>query len=143
MADSVIDTSVVSMANGQIAGRRQGNALDRRLLAIEDVAYGRRRMRYNPRLLVEYRRIVRIYRNDVIELFFTALTERAVFVPRNTLSRQDNAKARKCKWPGHDQHLLAAAVGGIQPTIFVTEADLHACAASVLAYFAVHVEQLC
>jgi hypothetical protein len=143
MADSVIDTSVVSMANGQIAGRRRGNVLDRRLSAIEDVAYGRRRLRYNPKLLVEYQRIVRAYRNDVIELFFIALTERAVFVRRNTLSRQDNAKARKCKWPGHDQHLLAAAVGGIQPTIFVTESHLHACAASVLACFAVHVEHLC
>jgi hypothetical protein len=58
MADSVIDTSVVSMANGQIAGRRRGNALDRRLSAIEDVAYGRRRIRYNPNPLVEYQRIV-------------------------------------------------------------------------------------
>ncbi len=142
MADSVLDASVVAMANGEIAGRRPGNLLDRRLSALEDVVSGRRRLRYNPKLLGEYQRIVREYRNDVIELLFVVLTDRAVLVRRNTLSRQNSAKARKCGWPSHDRHLLAAAFGGVQPIIFVTEVHLAQCAAPILTCFAVHVEHL-
>ena len=103
MADSVIDATVVAFANGDIAARRPGNAFDRRMAVIEQVAYGHRRLRYNQRLLGEYEQLVHEYRNDVIDLFFTVLTETAIRVRTNTLSRQNYAQARRCRWPSHDQ----------------------------------------
>jgi len=145
MPDCVVDATVVHLANGDIAGRRPGNVLDRRLAVIERVGRGISRLRYNPKLLGEYRQLVEgpdAYRNDAIELFFTALTERAFFVPRNTLSRQDYATAKECGWPGHDKHLLAAAIGGDDSTVFVTERRLAQCADHVLRRFAVHIEHL-
>jgi hypothetical protein len=143
MADCVLDATVVAMANGDIAARRAGNVLDRRLAVLEAVVGGVRRLRYNRKLLEEYRPFIRAFRNDVIEVFVRVLADRGVLVSRNTLRRQEHAAAtRRCRWPTHDQHLLAAAVGGDDPTIFVTEARLAVCAAAILAHFAVHVVRL-
>lgn len=143
MPDCVIDATVLAKANGDIAGRRPGNALDRRLTVIEDVGRGSRRLRYNPRLLAEYVQIVQQRRNDAVELFFIVLADRSVFVRRNSLSRQHYATAtQRCNWPSHDQHLLAAAIEGNDPTIFVTELSHLQCAASVLSHFGVHIADL-
>ncbi len=143
MPDCVVDATVVAMANGDIAGRRAGNVLDRRLAVLEEVARGARRLRYNAKLLDEYRPFIAVFRNDVIEVFFRVLADRAVLVRRSTLTRQDHTTAtRTCRWPSHDQHLLAAALDGDDSTIFVTEARLAGCAAAILAHFAVHIAHL-
>jgi hypothetical protein len=142
MPDCVLDATVVAMANGDIAGRKPGNAFDRRLVVIEQLGSGAFRLRYNSKLREEYLRIVREYRNDVIDLFFIVLTERAYLVGRNTLSRQNHATARTCEWPGHDQHLLAAALGGVDPLLFVTEQQHSKCGRCILRRFAIHVEDL-
>jgi hypothetical protein len=145
MADCVVDASVVHFANGDIAGRRPGNLFDRRLRVLEQVVRGVRRLRYNPKLLGEYAQLVRVHRNDVVEALFILLddTSRAVFVRRNTLSGQHHATAtEKCRWPSHDQHLLAAALGGDDPAVVVTEERLNRCAAAILAKFAIRVEYL-
>ena len=100
-------------------------------------------MRYNAKLLEEYRPFIAVLRNDVIEVFLRVLADRGVLVRRNTLTRQDYAAARQtCRWPSHDQHLLAAALNGDDPTIFVTEARLAECAAGILAHFAIHIAHL-
>lgn len=121
MPDCVLDASVVALANGDIAARRPGNMLDRRLAVIEHVVSGARRLRYNSRLLAEYEHLIQQHRNDVIYLLFEVLdSKRSIYVPRNTLSRQHHASAtERCRWPSHDQHLLAAALGGNNPVIFV------------------------
>jgi hypothetical protein len=143
MPDSVVDASAVAFSNGDIAARKPGNLLDRRLTVLEQVANGQRRLRYNPKLRSEYLQIIREHRNDVIELFFAALADRGVFVARNTLSRQHHATATaRCRWPTHDQHLLAAAMGGDNPTIFVTEQRLADCAARIATAFGIRVEHL-
>ena len=144
MPDYVFDASVVAMANGQIAGRRPGNVFDKRLRVLEQVVNGTRRLRYNPKLLVEYQQLVKTHRNDVIEVFFAVLDSgRSVRVARNTLTRQHHTRATSnCAWPGHDQHLLAAAIGGDDPSVFVTEDRLAQCAARILAHFSIHIKQL-
>lgn len=143
MPDCVVDATIIYKANGDIAaGRRPGNILDRRLIVIEQIGSGARRLRYNSKLLNEYQQVAREHRNDVVELFFTALAERAVLVTRNKLSPHLYARATQCRWPSHDQHLLAAAVDGTNPTIFVTERRHVNCADCVLRRFAVHVEDL-
>jgi|SRR5208337_2809630 len=144
MPDCVLDAAVVYFANGELAGRRSGNALDRRLSVIEQAARGIWRIRYNPKLLGEYQRLIQESRNDVIDLFFILLdSEHAFFVKRNTLSGpQYEIAIKKCRWPSHDQHLLAAALGGDRPTVFVSEARHVACAKKILARFAVRVTRL-
>jgi hypothetical protein len=135
---------VVAFANGDLTARRPGNLIDRRLRVIEQVVAGKRRLRYNQKLLGEYQRLIQRYRNDVIELLFGVLdSQRSVRVPRSTLSRHDYATATsRCRWPSHDQHLLAAALSGDEPSIFVTEARLASCAPKIFTHFAVSVNQL-
>src|SRR3712207_5880922 len=132
MPDSVFDTTVIAFSNDDLANRTPGNQLDTRLSAIEDVVHGRRRIRYNGKLLGEYVPHLRVRRNDVIDLFVGILdSTQAVRVSRNSLSRQLYAKALQCGWPSHDQHLLAAAVDGDRPILFVTEQLHGACSAAV------------
>jgi hypothetical protein len=144
MPDCVLDASVVAYANGDLKGSRPGNVLHRRLHVIQQVCAGDLRLRYNPKLLREYEEHTRALRNDVVELFFAVLdSDRAVLVRRNVLSRQNYAKAtNKCSWPSHDQHLLAAALDGDNPSIFVTEEHLAACAPKILTHFSIHVRRL-
>jgi hypothetical protein len=131
MPDCVIDTTVVAYANGDLKGEKPGNILNRRLRVLRSVVNGEMRVRYNPKLLGEYVRSIKVHRNDVIEIFFIALeSARAICVPRNTLSRQDYTLAtKKCGWPSHDQHLIAAARLGDKTSLFVTE-QAHATSAS-------------
>lgn len=145
MPDRVVDATVVAFSNGNIAGRRPGNVLDRRLAVLEQIVRGTHRLRYNPRLLHEYQQLVREYRNDVIETLFNLLddTRHAVLVRRNSLTRQDYATATEsCGWPSHDQHLLAAALDGVDPAIVVTEQRHGECAQAILKHFEIHIEYL-
>jgi len=144
MPDYVLDATVVAPPNRDIVARRLGNAVDRRLAVIQQVVAGARRLRYNTKLLGEYQRLTQNSRDDVIVLFFIILdSARSVFVGRNTLSRQNYSTAvDRCRWPGHDQHLLAAALDGDDSTIVVTESRLAQCATRILRYFHVHVEYL-
>jgi hypothetical protein len=145
MPDCVVDSSVVALANGDIAGRRLGNFFDQRLRVLEQIASGARRLRYNGQLLHEYEQLIRQYRNDVIETVFAILDDprRSLRVSRSSLSRQHYELAtRTCRWPSHDQHLLAAAIGGDAPSIAVTEQRLNQCAPAILRNFQVRIEHL-
>ena len=143
MTDCVLDASVVHCANGLIGRRRPGSALDRRLSVLEEAIRGNRRLRYNSKLLTEYQQIVKEFRNDIVEALFELLTTRSVFVRRSTLSRQHHQLAtERCRWPRHDQHLLAAALGGDNPSIAVTEERLNRCADDVLRHFDIRIEYL-
>lgn len=143
MNDAVFDTTVVAFANSDIAARRAGNVLDNRLGLLEKALNGRLHIRYNGKLLGEYVAHVSERRNDVIELFFALLDSgRTTLVRKNTLSRQNYRIARDERWPTHDQHLLAAALDGENPEIYVTEAILANCDAGIYRVFRIHVRQV-
>jgi hypothetical protein len=142
MSNTVYDTTVVAYANGALVGRSPGNALDRRLRAIEDFVNGERVAWYNERLLAEYIAALVDYRNDVIELFVTRLSDYGRKANRSTLSRQNHSRAQDLRWPDHDQHLLAAAIEAPRPTILVTEDNLHRCSSEVKRVFRVRVQQV-
>jgi hypothetical protein len=143
MAEWVFDATVIGISNTDLRRRRRGNALDRRLVLIENAVSGVARVRYNRKLLGEYQRLASQYKNDVIELFFAILDSGgAVLVGRNTLSRQEYSLALACRWPSHDQHLLAAAVGGAAVTVFVTEARHVQCASKIRRNFAISIQEV-
>jgi hypothetical protein len=143
MHDCVFDASFVAKANGLLVGERPGNLLHRRLTAMRSVASGQSRVRYNRKLFQEYAEHVREHRNDVVEQFFELLdSAQAVRVGRNTLRSHEIAKANDCRWPAHDRHVLAAAIGGTDVVIHVTENPIGGCAASVHRIFGFHVNHI-
>lgn len=84
-------------------------------------------IRLNSKLLREYKTKAPKTANDYVEAFFAILDnrERARMVKRNKLEKKLHVKCNECRFPSHDQHLLAAAVldadesGSV--TIFVAE----------------------
>jgi len=143
MDECVFDASFVRLANDSLFGEKLGNLLNRRLNAMRTVVDGDCRIRCNSKLLTEYSAQVRDHRNDVIEQFFSLLdSQETVWVKRSTLSRQDKNKANKCRWPTHDQHVLAAAIGGNAVVIHVTEDALGLCATSVRRIFGFHINHV-
>ena len=136
MPECVFDTSFIAYANSPLVGEWEGNLLNRRLVAIRSVTTGQSRVRYNQKLLTEYIAHAREHRNDVVDQFFELLdSAQAIRVPRNRLCRTDNAKAENCGWPSHDQHVLAAAIGGIDVMIHVTEGALGKCSKKIKRVF--------
>jgi hypothetical protein len=140
MNDAVLDATVVSFANSTLAGRLPGTSAERRFNLLDRAVRGKMRIRYNPKLLREYTDHIREHRNDAIRVFFDLLdSEGAIRVQTNTLSRQRYLRAAEVRWPRHDQHLLAAALGGNRPCVYVTEKKLANCAAGIHRIFDVHV----
>lgn len=140
---TVFDACLVAKANGRLVGRRRGNVLDHRLRVLEEFVISRTRLaRYNQRMLKEYEDHLKDHRNDVIQLFFRCLAEQGTKVSANNLSRQAFDKARRARWPTHDQHLLAAAIGVAPSCIATTEENLGLCDAAVRKAFDVYVECL-
>lgn len=145
MAERVYDASFVGYANCSLdEPTPERQAFLRQLLdAIVQVIRGHARLRCNPALLTEYARLLKDHRNDVIDEFVAILDdERTIIVKRNTLRSNENAKADKCGWPFHDRHLLAAAIGGTEVTIHVTESRLGVCAAMIWRVFEVRVHHV-
>jgi hypothetical protein len=136
MPECVFDTSFVRLANDSLFGEKRGNLLNRRLTPLRQAVAAKSHLRYNRKLLGEYSMQIRERHNDVVEQFFALLdSPQATLVRKNALSRQDNAKARLCRWPVHDQHVLAAAIGGDDVVIHVTEGALGACSKAVKRVF--------
>lgn len=136
MPECVFDTSFIAYANEPLAAEMTGNLLNRRLSAIRSVTTSQSRIRYNQKLLKEYSEHAKVARNDVVNQLFDLLdSQQAIFVKRSTLSRTDKVKSEACGWPSHDQHVLAAAIGGTEVVIHVTEGMLGRCSSKIRRIF--------
>jgi hypothetical protein len=135
MSECVFDASFIGKANGPLTGERAGNLLSKRLIAMRRVTAGESRIRYNAKLLAEYICLVKERRNDVVDQFFEILDKGPKVKAKSTLGHADKARANKCRWPTHDQHVLAAAIGGKDVVIHVTENALGLCSSEVRRVF--------
>jgi hypothetical protein len=143
MPECVFDTSFIRLANDSLFGEKKGNLLNRRLVPLRQVVAGQSRLRYNRKLLNEYTQQVSVRHNDIVEQLFVLLdSPQAILVKKNALSRQDKSKANGCRWPTHDQHVLAAAIGGTDVVIHVTEGALGACSRDVKRVFGFHINRV-
>lgn len=142
MAECVFDASVVGYANNplEVSVIESGVSLVQIVDALESVVIGHRRLRCNPKLLTEYSRLLRVKRNDLIEQFVALLdSPQTIMLKSSSLRNHEKVKAKNCKWPSHDQHVLAAAIGGTDVAIYVTEAFLGGCAEKVWRIFRIRV----
>lgn len=141
MIDRVFDTKFMASVNGSLTGRKDGNAMDRRLRQVEAFVRGQDRARWNSKLMTEYTTALSEPRNDVVFQFWALLDDpkKTVMVSRSKLAKADYARSLKCGWPSHDQHLLAAAIDGIDPVVLTTEDAHGVCAAKVQRAFSIRV----
>ncbi|MGD0036813.1 MAG: hypothetical protein ABSC53_05930 [Bacteroidota bacterium] len=144
MIDFVVDATIIGMSNVEMVAPETNSRFVRLVAVLDQIANGNDHARYNSRLLSEYEQLTKIHRNDIIDMFFNLLEPpHSVFVNRNRLERHHYVVAvDKCGWPSHDQHLLAAAIGGSNPLILVTEPILANCGQKILRHFKIHVDHV-
>jgi hypothetical protein len=142
MAESVFDASFIGYANSSLDDptphRRE--FLRQLLNAITSVISRQSNLRCNQKLLSEYEGHLKVRRNDVIDQFITILdSEETVKLSGSTLRSPHKARANDCRWPSHDQHVLAAAIDGTNVTIHVTERVLGLCAQDIWRKFRIRI----
>lgn len=143
MSDAVLDTTVVAFENADLLKQGVADSVAQCIRLLEDAVERRVRIRFNQVLLNEYQEHVKRPGNDVIEAFFQLLdSASAVRVKRNALARHLHQRAFEHRWPRHDEHLLAAAIDGEDPSIYVTDQRLARCAAGILRAFRIRVHQV-
>jgi hypothetical protein len=135
MSDAVFDATVVRYTNKGLTddAKRVGAAAGIKLLQV--FLQSDRKLRYNPKLKGEYQKETGS-QSDLIKAFYQFLdSPRGVFVKTNQLRKAPYARARECNWPGHDDHLLAAAIDAAEVTIYYTEHRHAVCVAAVRRRF--------
>lgn len=120
--ECAIDTTVLQKANAEITSRpRAHSVFVRRINLLLDVQAERITVLISRQLLAEYEQKLPSPRNDFIRLFFELLADPARRIENwvNWPGR-DEEKARKCRYPKHDDHVLRTAIRP-NPSVIITE----------------------
>ncbi len=137
--ESVIDTNVLVNANKPITARpRKGSLFAKRIELLEDIKKGKWTVLYSNRLLAEYAQHVNSPNNDFIVTFFKLLLDRGIANWANW-PRGAMEKARKCRYPKHDDHVLRTAIRPGSSTIITEEERLIRTDACIYRNFGVHI----
>lgn len=124
--ECVIDTTVLQKANAPITKPvASGSMFARRLAVLRDIREGRIVALYSRRLIREYEQHVKEPRNLFVQAFFEVLTANDVSRAIYNWHRWTGAvkeKAKKCRFPPEDYHVLRTAIRG-NPSTIITEED--------------------
>ena len=137
----VIDTTVSQKANAPLTTTpRSHSDFAKRIRLIEDVLEGKKRVLYSWKLMDEYIRKLPSPRNDYIRLLFELLAD-----PKRRLENwvnwpgRDREKARKCRYPEEDDHVLRTAIRPKRSTIITEESRMLVADECIYRNFKVHI----
>lgn len=108
---------------------------------LSKIQEGKETVYYNAKLFAEYIKWFEKAEDGDLVSVFAFLLDSVGKRGKNSLSRQEAQKARDARWPGHDDHLIAAGLGGPSDRdLLTTEGALHATRTDrVLRHFRTHV----
>lgn len=139
--ESVIDTNVLVKANQPITTRPpKGSLFAKRIGLLEDIQKGKWTVLYSEKLVAEYVQHVKSLKNDFIEVFFAILAD-----PRGAIRNyaawpsRNREKARNCRFPEEDDHVLRTAIRPITSTIITEEGRMIRADACIYRAFRVHI----
>jgi len=145
-SDCVVDTSVLQKANAPIRhSPRKASDFVKRLRLLESIRDGRTRVLISKSLINEYRRQIREPRNDHVKAFLellTGSTDRVRFNWKRRWSGADREKARRCRYPAEDDHVLRTAIQPQGSTILTEEHRMLTSDACIYRLFGVHIKGL-
>lgn len=120
--ECVVDTSVLQKANAPLTQPRQGPDFAKRLRLLKRIQVGELKVLISSHLFEEYQRQVSSPRNDFVKAFFELLgsPDRRVSNWSPWPSR-DREKARKCRYPQEDDHVLRTARREDRSTTIICE----------------------
>jgi len=142
--ECAIDTTVLQKANATISTPPRPNALFvRRINLLVDIQEGRIRVLISRRLLAEYEQKLPSPRNDFVRAFFELLAD-----PRRRIENwanwpgRDREKARKCRYPEEDDHVLRTAIRPRTSTIVTEERRMLKADECIYRAFRVHITSI-
>lgn len=142
--ECVIDTTVLQKANAPITVPPSRRSLFvRRIGLLVDVQTGRKTVLISEKLLAEYERKLPSPRNDYIRAFFEIVLDPARrienWAPWPGGERQ---KARKCRFPKHDAHVLRTAIRPDASVILTEDQKMLDADACIYRAFRVHIRRV-
>jgi len=136
-----LDTTVLQKANAIInKPPRRHSLFVRRIELLNDIYSRRKTVLISKRLLQEYEEKVKAPRNDFVRLFFELLAN-----PRGPVYNwaawpgRDREKARKCRYPSEDDHVLRTAIRPNGSTIITEEERMLKADSCIYREFRVHI----
>jgi len=142
--ECAIDTSVLQKANAPITQRlRSRSQFVRRIELLRDIQQRRKIVLISRQLLAEYERNVASPRNDFVRAFFELLAD-----PQRCVKNwvgwpgRHREKARRCRYPEHDDHVLRTAIRPNPSTIVTEEQRMLAADSCIYRQFRVHIESI-
>jgi hypothetical protein len=142
----VIDTTVVFRANVPLAkDRAQARLLARRIALLKRVQDGLDVVLMSERLLHEYTRQVLPPKNELLKAFLEVLTSqdggRVIWNWKQPWSGGDRSKARSCRFPEEDDHVLRTAIRDASTTIYSEEGRMTKADRCIYRAFRVHINE--
>ena len=117
----VVDTTVLVGANSILTERPKSNSkFQRRLNLLTKIRKGSFAVLISEKLLQEYQEKIPMPRNDFVIAFFKIIDSKGAISNYSQWRHNDIAKARECRYPRHDDHILRTAWRD-HPTTIVTE----------------------
>lgn len=141
--ECVIDTVILQRANAPLAHQPGARSRFRhRIELLTKIRLGRLVVLYSEKLHQEYRGHVRQFRNEFVRTFFELLTSpggRTILNWKPHWSPGEQATARNCRFPQHDDHLLRTAIRPTASLIITEDAPLLTTDSCIYRNFRVHV----
>lgn len=146
MPEAAVDTTVLRRANVPLVGNRASAALmARRLSLLQRVQRRELIILLSERLLQEYREQLRIPLNDYVRAFLECVTTpdgtRVLMNWKTPWSHGDRSRARGCRFPLEDDHVLRTAIRGRRTAIYSEERRMLATDDCIYREFRVHVQE--
>ena len=142
MPECAIDTTVLQKANAPLTNvPRERSLFRRRLNLLKQIQAGTNTILISRKLLAEYRRQVSVPRNDFIRAFFALLADpvRPIWNWQYRWSGGTREKARGCRYPEEDDHVLRTAIRPTPSTIFTEEYRMLIADECIYLCFRVHI----
>lgn len=141
--ECVVDTNVLQKANAPIAMKpRAASLFLRRVSLLERIHEGSLSLLISNSLLAEYKRQVLEPRNDYVRAFFELIAQpgRCVWNWRSRWSGGDRSRARDCRYPREDDHVLRTAIRPRATIIFTEEMRMLNADPCIYREFKVHIQ---
>ncbi len=143
-SECAIDTTVLQKANATITQPpRRHSQFVKRISLLRDIQQGKIVALTSKQLLAEYRRKVTAPRNDFIRAFFELLAD-----PKRCVQNWaawppgQRQKARKCRYPQYDDHVLRTAIRPNPSTIVTEDQPMLAADDCIYRNFRVHIKSI-
>ncbi len=146
MPEAAIDTTVLRRANVPLVGNRaSATLLARRLSLLQRIQRREITILLSERLLQEYREQLPVPLNDFVRAFLEIVTTpdgtHVLMNWKNPWSGGDRSRARGCRFPQEDDHVLRTAIRAQRTAIYSEENRMLATDACIYREFRVHVQE--